>query len=83
MMLGDADKESVIRCAKKYNISAVYVFSEPYDAVLGIEYSDSRLFFRFYGELMKAITVPFDVMDLSVDSLYSKNVKKEGVKIHG
>ncbi len=83
MMLGDADKETVIRCAKKYNISSVYVFSEPYDAVLGIEYSDARIFFRFYGELLRTLTVPFDVLDLSVKSLYSKIVEKEGEKIYG
>jgi uncharacterized protein len=83
MMLTDADKETIIKNAKKYNISGVYLLSAESSAVLGLQFADPRVFFRFYGELLRALSTPVDVVDLSVKSLYSGIVEKEGVKIYG
>lgn len=83
MMLTDADKETIIKYAKKYNISGVYLFATESVAVLGLEFADPRVFFRFYGELLRVLSMPVDVVDLSVKSLYSKILEKEGVKIYG
>ena len=83
MLLADPEKEIILRCAKKYNISAVYAMSSPVFLVLGIDGFDPRVFFRFYGELIRSLTVPVEVLDLSVTSLYTKLVEKEGAKIYG
>ena len=79
----DADKETILRCAKKYNISAVYAMSSPTSLVLGIDGFEPKIFFRFYGELVRTIPVPVEVVDISVTSLYTKLIEKEGAKIYG
>jgi hypothetical protein len=83
MMLTDADKEIITKCAKKYNISIVYVLSSLGDVVVGVDGVDPRVFFRFYGELLRTLSSPVDVYDLAVKSLYCGIFEKEGVKIHG
>ncbi len=82
-MLTDPEKETIVKCAKKYNISAVYAMSSPASLVLGIDGFDPRIFFRFYGELLRTVSVPVEVVDLSLTSLYVKLVEKEGAKIYG
>jgi uncharacterized protein len=83
MMLTETDKETVIRCAKKYNITTVYVLNSPCDDLIGIDGVDPRVFFRFYGELLRVLSAPIDVYDLAIKSLYCQIFEKEGVKIHG
>jgi hypothetical protein len=82
-MLTEADKEIIIRCAKKYNITSVYVLNTWNIELLGIEGADPRVFFRFYGDLLRVLSAPVDVYDLSVKSLYCRIFEKEGAKIYG
>ncbi|MFZ2456268.1 MAG: hypothetical protein WAX07_07315 [Candidatus Altiarchaeia archaeon] len=83
MMLTDADKENIIKCAKKYNIPSVYFLNISGDVLLGVDGADPRVFFRFYGDLSRALSAPVDVYDLAIRSVYSGIFEKEGVKIHG
>jgi hypothetical protein len=83
MVLTNADKEIIIGCAKKCNVSSVYLVDSFDGALLGIDGVDQRLFFRFYGDLMRKLQVPVDVYDMSVQTLYSRIIEKEGLKIYG
>ena len=82
-MLTDADKDIIIKCAKKYNIASVYLLNTLGADLLGIEGADPRVFFRFYGDLLRALSAPIDVYDLAVKSLYCGIFEKEGLRIYG
>jgi predicted nucleotidyltransferase len=88
-MLSESDKTTIIRCAQKYNVSAIYLFGSSLEAdaqardidlaVKGI----NTLFFKFYGELMRHLSKPVDLVDLSHKTLFNELVEKRGAKIYG
>lgn len=47
---------------------------------MGIEPS---VFFKFYGELLRSLSKPVDLVDLSEENLFNKIIKKNSVKIYG
>ncbi|KKM62629.1 hypothetical protein LCGC14_1519790 [marine sediment metagenome] len=88
-MISEEEKEIIIRYAKKYNVSSVYLFGSSLDqheyndidlAVYGIKPS---LFFKFYGELLRNLPKPVDLIDLSEKSLFNQIIEKNSVKIYG
>ena len=89
-MITEHDKETIIQYAKKYNVSSMYLFGSSLDdnqkaadidlAVKGIV---PKLFFKFYGELMRNLSMPVDLVDLSKKSLFNQIVEEKGVKIYG
>jgi len=86
-MLSRLDKITIINCAKKYNTGAIYLFgssldkrSEANDIDLAVE---PKYFFKFHGELLRLLSKPVDLVDLSQRSLFNKLVKEKGVKIYG
>ncbi|MHA1255292.1 MAG: nucleotidyltransferase family protein [Promethearchaeota archaeon] len=88
-MISEEEKKIIIQYAKKYNISKVYLFGSSLDqdeyndidlAIYGIEPS---LFFKFYGELMRNLPKPIDLIDLSEKSLFNQLIEENGVKIYG
>lgn len=89
-MISEADKTVIRECAEKYRVSSVYLFGsasrsdvESHDLDVGVKGLLPEAFFRFYGELMKRLSKPVDVVDLSKDSLFSELVEEEGVRIYG
>ena len=88
-MINEEEKKIIIRYAKKYNISKVYLFGSSLDqnenndidlAIYGIKPS---LFFKFYGELMRNLPKPIDLIDLSEKSLFNRLIEKNAVQIYG
>ena len=88
-MINEEEKKIIIQYAKKYNVSKVYLFGSSLDqdeyndidlAIHGIEPS---LFFKFYGELMRNLPKPIDLIDLSEKTLFNKLVEKNSIKIYG
>ena len=88
-MINELEKEIIIRYAKKYNISSVYLFgssldqSEYNDIDLAVNGIKPDLFFKFYGELLRNLPKSVDLIDLSEKSLFNQIIKEEGVKIYG
>ena len=89
-MLSRLDKATTINCAKKYNTGAIYLFgssldrrSEANDIDLAVESIEPKYFFKFHGELLRLLSKPVDLVDLSQRSLFNKLVKEKGVKIYG
>ena len=56
---------------------------EARDIDIAVEGISARDFFRFYGELMFALSKPVDVVDLSGDSKFLDLVRREGVPLYG
>lgn len=88
-MISEEEKEIIIRYAKKYHVSSVYLFGSSLDhheyndidlAVYGIKPS---LFFKFYGELLRNLPKSVDLIDLSEKSLFNQIIEKNSVKIYG
>ena len=88
-MINEEEKEIIIRYAKKYNVSSVYLFGSSLNqreyndidlAVYGIKPS---LFFKFYGELLRNLPKPVDLIDLSEKSLFNQLIEENSVKIYG
>jgi predicted nucleotidyltransferase len=89
-MLSESDKAIIIRCAQKYDVSAIYLFGSSLDADtqardidLGVKGIKPVLFFKFYGELLRHLSKPVDLVDLSPKTLFNELVEKRGAKIYG
>ena len=89
-MINEADKEVILKCARKYNVSSIVLFgsalsegdkANDYDiAVKGIR---PELFFKFYADLFKRLSKPVDLVDLSGKSLFNDLIEQTGVTIYG
>ena len=89
-MISSEDKYRVTEIAKKYDVSKIYLFgsnllsqSKPHDIDLAVEGLPGSLFFKFYGELIFALSQPVDLIDLRKETQLSKIIKSEGVLIYG
>jgi len=89
-MITEDDKDTIIRCAKRYNVESVILFGsstrddiESNDIDIGVKGIEPRLFFRFYAELFKRLSKPVDLVDLSKKSLFTDLVEETGVRIYG
>ena len=89
-MLTQYEKDIILQCAKKYNVSTIFPFgssigksSELNDIDLGVEGLQPRLFFKFYAELIKYLSKDVDLVDLFKKSLFNNLVEEDGVKIYG
>ncbi len=89
-MITDKEKEIIVQCAKKHGASVIYLFGSSLDkssgyndidlAVKGIK---PEIFFKFYGELLRNLSKPVDVVDLSKKSLFNQIIQEKGLKIYG
>ncbi len=89
-LITDKEKEIIIKCAKKYNVSSVILFGssarkdrEFNDIDIGVKGIEPGLFFDFYAELFKNLSKPVDLIDLSKKSLFNELVEETGVRIYG
>jgi len=89
-MISKREKEIIIRCAEKYKVSSVYLFgssldrnSEYNDIDLAVKGIKPEVFFKFYGELLRSLSKPVDLVDLSKKSLFNQIIEEKGVKIYG
>ena len=89
-MITKEDKDTIIRCAKRYNVESVILFGsstrddiESNDIDIGVKGIEPRLFFKFYAELFRRLPKPVDLVDLSKKSLFNDLVEETGVRIYG
>lgn len=88
-MLADYDRKAILRCARKYGVSSVFLFGSsigsknPSDIDLAVRGLPPRLFFRFYAELIKNLSKPVDLIDLSKKTLFNRIIEEDGRKIYG
>jgi predicted nucleotidyltransferase len=88
-MISEKDKATILKYAKKYNLSTVILFGscldreDPNDIDIGIKGIEPELFFKFYGELLLEITKPVDIVNLDKNNPFNKLVEKEGMHLYG
>ncbi len=89
-MLTSNERRIILKCAKKYRVSSVFLFGssieknkEYNDIDIGIKGINPKLFFKFYAELLKNLPKNVDLVDISKKSKFTKLVEEEGEKIYG
>lgn len=89
-MITEYEKDVILRYAKKYNVSSVFLFGSSIekeqganDIDLGVRGIEKKLFFKFYAELVKHLSKPIDLIDLSQKSLFNDIIEETGVRIYG
>jgi len=89
-MISGAEREIIIRCARKYGASRVYLFGscaksegDYRDIDVAVDGIPPQQFFRFYAELMRNLHKPVDLLDLSESNPLARVVLEEGVIIYG
>jgi len=87
-MLDESDKAAIM--CKKYDVKTTYLFGsslnaepQPRDIDLAVKGIEPALFFKFYGELMRQLSKPVDLVDLSQKTLFNALVEKRGARIYG
>jgi predicted nucleotidyltransferase len=89
-MLSIEDKNKLISLAEKYNASKVYLFGsnlsnniETHDIDIAIDGIADSQFFKFYGELIFALSKPVDLVDLKRKNKINSIIKNESILIYG
>ena len=87
-MIGEKDKKIILDVSNKYNVSRVILFGSSLidtegarDIDIAIDGIDDNNFFAYYGELMFALSMPVDVIDLSKKTKFNDMVIKTGVRL--
>jgi predicted nucleotidyltransferase len=86
-MIKEQDKEIIIKYAKKYGVSSVYLFGsslddseEVKDIDLAVKGLMPNNFLKFYGILLSHLSKPVDLVDLSKKSYFNHMVQEIGLK---
>jgi predicted nucleotidyltransferase len=89
-MISDKDKKIITDISKKYRAKRVLLFGSSLDSEkvsrdidIAIEGVEPKDFFSYYGDLICALSKPVDVVDLSVQSKFSKLILQEGTLLYG
>ena len=89
-MITEQDKKIISEISKKYRVKRVLLFGssmrspeQARDIDIAVEGIAPEDFFRYYGELICALSAPVDVIDMSKTSKFVELVKKEGMPIYG
>ncbi len=89
-MITEHEKSVILRYAREFNVSSVLLFGSSIEAEegandidLGVKGIEQRLFFKFYAKLVKHLSKPVDLVDLSQRSLFNDIVEETGLRIYG
>lgn len=89
-MISEKDKEIIVSYAKKFNVQEIYLFGsslhkekEANDIDLAVKGISPTLFFDFYGKLLRYLSKPVDIVNLSKKSRFTQMIEKNAVKIYG
>lgn len=89
-MISEHDRAVILRCAKGYGASSILLFGssigaegEPSDIDLGVDGVRPELFFKFYADLIKYLSKPVDLVDLSKKSSFNELIRENGIQIYG
>ncbi len=88
-MISESDKQAIIDISSKYKVKRVLLFGSSLttdngrDIDLGVEGAPEEDFFKYYGDLIFALSKPVDVIDLSFESKFTDIIREEGVTVYG
>ena len=87
-MINQEEKDVIIHYAKKFGVVSIYLFgsssteNEYNDIDLAVEGIKPEFFFKFYGKLLRNISKPIDLIDLSDKTNFNRLIEKRAVKIY-
>ena len=88
-MISESDKTVIISLAKQFDVNTVFLFgsslddnSPANDIDLGVKGIAPHQFFNFYGKLLRHLSKPVDVVNLSRPSDLTNAIEKVAVKIY-
>lgn len=89
-MISEQDKAVVLGLARKYGVKGVILFGssaqpdrQAKDIDIGIEGIAPEKFFEFYGKLIRSLSKPVDVVDLSEDTKFNRLIYRDGIRLYG
>ena len=89
-MITETDKTRIVELSRKYGVKRVLLFGsaarvegDPNDIDLGVAGISDHLFFKFYGDMMRCLSKPVDLIDLDDGSSFSRLVLREGIALYG
>ncbi len=89
-MITESDKKTIEEISKRYHVKRVMIFGsslssseESRDIDIAVEGIPSKDFYRYYGDLIFALSKPVDIVDLSGTSKFSKLIRQEGTFLYG
>ena len=89
-MISEKDKKVILDLARKYRVKRIILFGsaskdtiKSRDIDLAVEGISSKLFFKFYSELIFNLSQPVDLVDLSKKNKFSEIITSEGIQIYG
>lgn len=89
-MITEAQRQIILHYAREYQVDEVLLFGSsldpaqtPHDVDLAVKGIDPARFFRFYADLVKHLSQPVDLVDLSRKSLFNDLVEETGLRIYG
>ncbi|MCK4946848.1 MAG: nucleotidyltransferase domain-containing protein [Candidatus Aureabacteria bacterium] len=89
-MIVESDKKIIEEISKRYHATRVVLFGssvssskESRDIDIAVEGVSSKDFYRYYGDLIFALSKPVDIVDLSSTSKFTRLIRHEGVFLYG
>ncbi len=89
-MLSERDRSIIFSYARQFSVDEIYVFGSSLDAPehahdidLAVKGISSLAFFAFYGKLLRYLSKPVDVVNLSYPSRFTEMITSQAIKIYG
>lgn len=85
-MINHSEKKTILSVAKKYSFTHLYLFGSA--ATMNSGYNDIDLaidglspnkYFSFYGDLLFALSISVDLIDLAKNSNFTNLVRRDGI----
>jgi len=89
VMITELEKNEIRACASKYGAHLVVLFGssvdrdDGHDIDLAVDGVEPGVFFEFYGDLIRRLARPVDLVDLTMESAFARLVLETGVKLYG
>lgn len=88
-MITDNEKVAIAQLAADFSVKKVLLFGSSCregalgrDIDLAVSGIAPHLFYRFYADLMWALSRPVDLVDLDRESLFTKIIRREGILLY-
>ena len=89
-MLSEHDKDVIVSYAKQFGVQEIYLFGSSlddpehaHDIDLAVKGLSATAFFTFYGKLLRYLSKPVDVVNLSKPSRFTEYIQSQAQKIYG
>ncbi len=88
-MISEDEKQTIRACASRHGASRVLLFGSALgtdtdyeDIDLAVDGLPNHLFFNFYGDLIRHLEKPVDVVDLQDNDSFARYVASQGVPVY-